>query len=184
MCALLPMQLSAPHSVCLCACLAANVSSRNLYQLKPTMKAWVPHVASFIAPRQVLLLGDPTRRSTDASESLGAVQKKRIKYLTCRRRLRTVASEHVQDVSCGTGRARRWKASFTKGYIEQVFSRSCVSNMLRHGAENKPYLQRKDEKRAQFGKVNAPKLEGSNAARPDRLITKACEAYEPEAADL
>eukprot|EP00965_Chrysotila_dentata_P123635 4087284-Pleurochrysis_carterae.AAC.1 len=60
----------------------------DLYELKPTLQSWVPHIAVFIVPRQTLLLGDPSRRSCDACESLGAVLKKKIKHLTCRRRIR------------------------------------------------------------------------------------------------
>ena len=43
--------------------------SRDLLELKPTLMSWVPHVACFIVPRQIVLLGDPSRRSADACES-------------------------------------------------------------------------------------------------------------------
>ena len=37
-----------------------------------------------------------------------------------------------------------WKQSFNKGYVEQAFTRSVVSEVLLHGPENAPYMQRRD----------------------------------------
>eukprot|EP00965_Chrysotila_dentata_P012466 409889-Pleurochrysis_carterae.AAC.1 len=34
----------------------------DLYELKSTLQSWVPHIAVFIVPRQILFLGDPSRR--------------------------------------------------------------------------------------------------------------------------
>ena len=39
----------------------------------------------YVVPRQIVEMGDPSRRSCDACESLGARFKKIIKHLTCRR---------------------------------------------------------------------------------------------------
>ena len=43
----------------------------------------------FVVPRQIIEMGDPSRRSCDACESLGARFKKIIKHLTCRRVIHT-----------------------------------------------------------------------------------------------
>eukprot|EP00965_Chrysotila_dentata_P011761 385830-Pleurochrysis_carterae.AAC.1 len=108
----------------------------DLYELKPTLQSWVPHIAVFIVLWQTLPLGDPSRRSCDACESVGALLKKKIKHLTFRRRIRDSASTH----GCVTvEREVVWQQSFSVGYIEQVFSRACVSE-IRHGAENEPFF--------------------------------------------
>ena len=121
----------------------------DLLELKPTLQSWVPHIMVFIVPRQILLLGDPTRRSCDACESLGARLKKIIKLLTCRRR--HAAAEHTTEHKRrGSGR-QLWKQTFTKGYMQQAFTRMCVSEALKHGEENAPFLQRKDILRANTG---------------------------------
>ena len=62
----------------------------DLKELKPTGITWVPHIMLFVVPRQMVSLGDPTRRSCDACESFGAMVKKLIKFSTCRRRIGTV----------------------------------------------------------------------------------------------
>ena len=62
----------------------------DLHELKPTGITWVPHILLFIVPRQMVSLGDPTRRSCDACESFGAMVKKLIKHSTCRRRTGSV----------------------------------------------------------------------------------------------
>ena len=97
--------------------------SRDLLQLKPTMQSWVPHIACFIVPRQIIALGDPSRRAADACESYGSCAKKIIKFLTCRRKV---------------------TAKFGKGYIEQAFNRLAVRSGLLHGPENAPYQLRSD----------------------------------------
>ena len=76
-----------------------------------------------IVPRQIFELGDSRRRRADAAESQGAICKKTIKFLTCRR---TVG------------------AKFSRGYIEQAFRRLVVKSDLRHGEQNMPFMQRKD----------------------------------------
>ena len=101
----------------------ARLFSRVLLQLKPTMLSWVPHIACNIVPRQIRELGDPTRRSADACESFGAVCKKTIKHLTCRRSI---------------------TRGFTRGFIEQAFRRLCVRSDRLHGPENAPFLLRQD----------------------------------------
>ena len=115
--------------------------SRDLLELKPTMMTWVPHVSCFIVPRQIVKQGEPAKRSTDASESFGAVLKYRIKHQTCRRRVRT-----KQRGSIHKNNSRTWTQAFTKGYIEQAFRRACVSQALLHGEENMPFLSREDWK--------------------------------------
>uniref|UniRef100_A0A7S0L6P5 Uncharacterized protein n=1 Tax=Coccolithus braarudii TaxID=221442 RepID=A0A7S0L6P5_9EUKA len=72
-----------------------------LLQLSPTMKTWVPHILLFIVPRQMAEIGDPSRRSCDACESFGAMIKKIIKHLTCRRAVKANATPH----HVGGGRA-------------------------------------------------------------------------------
>ena len=53
----------------------------------------------FIVPRQMVSLGDPTRRSCDACESFGAMVKKLIKHSTCRRRLGTVRTHEPHTLN-------------------------------------------------------------------------------------
>ena len=122
----------------------------DLLELKPTLQSWVPHIMVFIVPRQILPLGDPTRRSCDACESLGARLKIIIKLLTCRRRHASANSTTEHKRRAGSGR-QLWKQSFTKGYIQQAFTRMCVSEALKHGEDNAPYLQRADILRANTG---------------------------------
>ena len=55
--------------------------------------------------------------------------------------------EHKKKVS-GTAATRRWKQTFSVGYIQQAFTRACVREALRHGEENAPFLQRIDALRA------------------------------------
>ena len=105
--------------------------SNDLITLSPLMMSWVPHILVFIVPRQILELGEPARRSCDSCESFGAMAKKVIKHLTCRR-----------DTS----------ARFTKGYVQQCFERLCLRHGLIHGAENGPYLQRADARLLSHGK--------------------------------
>ena len=68
-------------------CNGARAVLRDLYDLKPTMASWVPHIACNIVPRQIVELGDPSRRAADACESYWACAKRTIKHLTCRRAL-------------------------------------------------------------------------------------------------
>ena len=115
-------------------CNGARACSRDLYELKPTMASWVPHIACFIVPRQIVELGDPSRRAADACESYGACAKRTIKHLTCRREI-------------GRG--------FGRGYVEQAFWRLAVRSSLIHGAANEPYLQRRDAQLIGSGRVSA-----------------------------
>ena len=55
---------------------------KDLLRLKPEMLSWVPHIALNIVTRQMVELGDPTRRACDACESYGAMLKKTIKHTT------------------------------------------------------------------------------------------------------
>jgi hypothetical protein len=126
-------------------CNHARAVSRDLYALKPTMESWVPHIACNIAPRQIVSLGDPSRRAADACESYGSCTKKVIKFLTCRRRI--------------TDRFRR-------GYIEQAFRRMAVRSDLIHGDANGPFLLRKDAKMIGAGRMNDShgRVEGPSAS--------------------
>ena len=139
--------------------------SNDLLQLSPKMLTWTPHIAQFIVPRQLFELGDSARRSADACESFGAKMKKTIKHLTCRRSMSRAATEH-------TSKARRskWKQTFTKGYIEQAFSRAVVSEPLKHGDENAPYLLRSDARMTSAGKVNTYKKFTEETPVPMRSI--------------
>ena len=100
------------------------------------MNSWVPHIACFIVPRQIIQLGDPSRRAADACESYGSVCKKTIKFLTCRRHVST---------------------KFGKGYLEQAFSRLAVRSGLLHGPANQPFMQRSDHALVGTGRKGAGK---------------------------
>ena len=115
-------------------CNGARAVSRDLYDLKPTMASWVPHIACNIVPRQIVDLGDPSRRAADACESFGACAKKVIKHLTCRRVVR---------------------AGFGRGYVEQAFRRLVVRASLIHGPENEAYHLRRDARLLGSGRVSA-----------------------------
>jgi len=94
----------------------------------------------FIVPCQILTLGDPSRRSCDACESVGAMLQKVVKHLTCRRNVREAGTAH----SGANGKV--WTQTFTREYTEQAFRRTCVRAGMIHGAANKPYTQRKDKR--------------------------------------
>ena len=155
---------------------AGNKLANHLIRLKPTLQSWVPHVMCFIVPRQILSLGDPTRRSTDACESFGAWLKRTIKELTCRRRV-NVGSSYTHAVKDAEGSTvKTWKQTFKRSYIEQAFSRGCVKERLGHGQENEPYLQRSDWKRILDGKTvkkyeskSCGDEDGETPARPRNL---------------
>ena len=85
---------------------------RDLYALNPALAGWVPHVLVFIVPRQIVPLGDPSKRSCDACESLGAKIKKIIRNNTCRRRP-TGTTKHAHRSADGK---RLWLSTFTRGY--------------------------------------------------------------------
>eukprot|EP00965_Chrysotila_dentata_P210087 6185679-Pleurochrysis_carterae.AAC.1 len=44
----------------------AGVLATDIYTLNTELAGWVLHVLCFIVPRQILTLGDPSRRSCDA----------------------------------------------------------------------------------------------------------------------
>ena len=146
-----PACLASANCVLLCFC-AGNKVANHLIRLKPTLESWVPHVMCFIVPRQVLPLGDPTRRSCDACEAFGAWLKKTIKEKTCRRRVIQGSVDHVTKDTDGSI-IKTWKQTFKSGYIQQAFTRAVVKEKLGHGAENEPYLQREDWKRLRSGKT-------------------------------
>jgi hypothetical protein len=133
----------------------------DLLRLSPTMRTWVPHILLFIVPRQMLSLGDPSRRSCDACESFGAMIKKIIKHLTCRRSVKVnadgsaaVTPHHAMGES--GDREERWRQTFTRGFIQQAFERVCVRAELRLGPENEPYAQRADVRGLQtMGRASA-----------------------------
>ena len=120
-----------------------TIVANNLITLNPLMLSWVPHILVFIVPQQILELGSPARRSCDACESFGAMAKKIIKHLTCRRGI---------------------SSRFTKGYVQQTFERLCIRQSLIHDKENEPYLQRKDARLRNFGKQPALRKPGSSLA--------------------
>jgi hypothetical protein len=126
--------------------LHARQCSRDLYALKPTMKSWVPHIACNVVTRQIPLLGDPTRRSADACESFGAMVKKVIKHLTCRRQIGKVADHSKKS-------GNRWSQTFRRGYVEQCFRRTCVRSRLLHGKANLSFRQREDWRLVRNGKA-------------------------------
>ena len=92
----------------------------------------MPHIACNIVPRQIVDLGDPSRRAADACESYGACCKKVIKHLTCRREI---------------------SSTYRRGFIEQAFRRMVVRCELLHGTENAPFLQRQDARLLGLGRV-------------------------------
>ena len=131
----------------------ATACSRDLKELKPTLQSWVPHIACFVVSRQIVWLGNPTKRAADACESFGALVKKLIKHNTCRRRVRggssggggpVFAHEHTRGV-------KKWRQTFARGHLEQAFRRVCVKGKLLHGEEDRPYLQRADWNMKQKG---------------------------------
>ena len=118
-------------------------------------------------------MGDPARRSCDACESFGAMVKKLIKHSTVRRRLRKATHNHQKLVG---GSRRRWKQTFTRGYIEQAFTCACVREHIRHGEENKRYLQRVDALRAATGRATSyHKLQ--DECEPNPSIHEAAKAF-------
>ena len=116
----------------------------------------------------------PSRRSCDACESFGAMLKKIIKHNTCRRRIKSEASEHKRQVG---GSLKRWKQTFKRGYIEQAFRRAGVREAIRHGVENQPYLQRVDAQRAATGKAWVTKKVEEEEVQAVATIYEACDAH-------
>ena len=127
--------------------------SRDLRALKPTGKTWVPHIACYIVTRQIVSMGDPSRRSADSCESFGAMIKHIIKNLTCRRRILTPG----QETECRKGHTT-WRQTFSRGYVEQCFRRTCVRTGLLHGEENRPYLEREHHRLLSKGRATSATL--------------------------
>ena len=151
----------------------AAVVANDLHELKPTGISWVPHILVFIVTRQMVLLGDPSRRSCDACESFGAMVKKIIKHSTCRRRLGNGPVDHFAGPA---GSRRKWTQTFKRGFIEQAFRRVCVRESLAHGEANAPFLQRASALRVTTGKApTAPKfLDGTPVPAMPSIYSIAC----------
>ena len=96
--------------------MVGNKVANHIIRLKPTLESWVPHVLCFVVPRQVVPLGDPSRRSCDACESFGAWLKKTIKEKTCRRKVKAEPSNHVKK-DANMGQKKSWFQHFRVGYI-------------------------------------------------------------------
>jgi len=184
---------------------SASVVCRDLLELKPSLMTWVPHILLFIVPRQMVYLGDPTRRSCDACESFGAMVKKIIKHSTCRRRVGgnqvtsypktnldhpathlpphcpTHVSTH-RGKATAQGTRKQGTQTFKAGYIEQAFRRACVREDMRHGEENMPFLQRADARRAAMGKASASKqaLDGTSPVPRASVVAAAQELADAE----
>ena len=101
--------------------------------------------------------------------------KKLIKHSTCRRRLTGKGVEHRSYAGSSD---RRWKQTFTKGYIQQAFTRTCVREAIRHGVENAPYLQRVDARRAATGLAAVGKRKRDDAAEERPSVRGAAEVLE------
>lgn len=158
--------------------LGNKVANIDIHELKPSMLTWVPHIMCFIVPRQMVELGDPTRRSCDACESFGAMFKKLIKHATCRRP--TTGTGFTLHGQKAAGQAdRRWLQTFRVGFIEQAFKRTCVRESLQHGEENVPYKQRVDYQRTGTGKAKTvPKYQAAGTPIAKPSIFEAAKAYQ------
>ena len=132
--------------------------SRDLLDCKPTMASWVPHIACNIAPRQIVDLGDPTRRAADACESYGACVKTVIKTLTCQRKIQA--------------------GKFGRGYIEQAFRRLAVRASLIHGEQNVPYLQRDDARLCGAGRFSSAPSRVEGPSHSIRVKVEQAQALE------
>eukprot|EP00965_Chrysotila_dentata_P218190 6190449-Pleurochrysis_carterae.AAC.1 len=152
--------------------------SVDIHKLNPMLAGcWVLHVLCFVVPRQILELGDPSRRSCDACESFGAMLKKIIKQLTCRLNVR------MSGKSLFTGANNSsWTQTFTRGYTKQAFRRVCVRASMIHGDANARYTKRQDERLETTAKnkpgygaaVSSPQLSIAQAMTADStVLTKA-----------
>ena len=77
--------LRKPSHLPFCLVIVARKVVMNHKELPLAHRSWVEHILLFIVPRQIVKMGDPSRRSCDACESLGARFKTVIKHLTSRR---------------------------------------------------------------------------------------------------
>ena len=86
----------------------------------------------------------------------GAMVKKIVKNLTCRRDLSSGAgSNHI-----GKKKKKGWQQTFKKDYIQQAFERVAVRETLIHGEENAAYLQREDAALLARGTVSEVSCKG------------------------
>ena len=128
--------------------------ANDLLEPKPTLMSWVPHILVFIVPRQMVFLGDPTRRSCDACESFGAMVKKTIMH-----------QAHAVPPPPGGCRAGRAQEQVVGQDLEAVLPPrraglpSChrCASRCSTGVDNAPYLQRTDARRKAVGKTNTYK---------------------------
>lgn len=125
----------------------AHKVGNSLKECNPDIESWVAHILCFIVPRQMVSLGDPTRRSCDACESIGSTIKKFIKHLTCRRRLGGTHSHTSR------GGKKLWKQTLKRGYTQTTFERMCVRATITHGEDNAQFTQRSDALLKTKGKV-------------------------------
>ena len=135
-----------------------NLVGIDCNDLKPTLMSWVFHILCFIVPRQIILLGDPSRRSCDACESLGAWYKRTIKHRTCRRRLHEPNARGIRPTISHekkAGKKTKWTQTFTKGFIQVAFERAVVSESLLHGEDNAAYQLRRFAFLKQNGKLTS-----------------------------
>ena len=78
-------------------------------------------------------------------ESFGAMIKKIIKHLTCRRSVKVDSTTgDASTTPHHVSGEERWRQTFTRGFIQQAFERVCVRAELRLGPENAPFAQRTD----------------------------------------
>ena len=132
-------------------------------------------ISCFVVPRQIFWLGDPGPRSADACESYGALVKKLIKHSTCRRRIRGGTSGEGPAFTHAHKRGiKKWRQTFSRGYIEQAFRRCCVKEKLLHGKANEPFLQRTDWKL----KAKGVKSESKSTERVVPPTVRSCLAVE------
>lgn len=126
------------------------------------------HVMVFIVPRQIVPLGNPAR--CDACESFGAVVKKIIRHLTCRRR---VTPGRVYQHRSGN---KLWASTFARRYVKQAFRRVCVRAELLHGEDNVAYLQRVDFRLLETGKSSKAKKKADANELPPPTIVESVDA--------
>ena len=157
----------------------------NCKELPGAHRSWVEHILLFVVPRQIIELGDPTRRSCDACESLGARFKKLIKHLTCRRAV--ASGPKKRDLPGRAGSSTRqqalasWRQCFSVGYIEQAFKRLVVEQEIRHGEQNERYLQREDHLLRTQGLTGVKKEHAEKRSSMTPSIRKALEESLEEA---
>ena len=140
------------------------------------MKTWVPHIACYVVTRQIVEMGNASKRSADSCESYGAMIKKVIKHLTCRRRHGAgVESSHRKGELL-------WRQTFKRGYVEQCFRRTCVRTSLLHGAENAKFLERHHFRLRGEGRLNKSDLPQDTCHLSVEHVVRAIVAKEAEEA--